>query len=91
MQIIYKTQLTPLDGIEYISIPKTAVFLTLKVQYNTPTLWYILDVDNTEFISVTIHKFLTGRKTNNLYELDYIDTCILDDGDYVLHVFKEIK
>lgn len=90
MQIIYKTQLNPWEGIEHITIPKTAVFLCIKVQYNIPTLWYSLDVEDTEFISIAIHKFHTGSKiNNNLYELDYLDTCILDNGDYVLHVFKE--
>ena len=92
MQIIYKTQLSSCAGIEYIAVPKTAVLLCLKVQHNVPTLWYSLDTNDYEFISIVIHKFHTGSKVNtNLYELDYVDTCILDDGEYVLHVFKEIR
>lgn len=91
MQIIYKTQLQPHAGIEHVMVPKTAILLCLKVQNNIPTLWYSLDIDDTKLISIAIHKFHTGSKiSRNLYELDYIDTCILDDGDYVLHVFKEI-
>lgn len=92
MQIIYKTQFYPNAGVQHITIPKTAVFLCLKVQNNIPTLWYSLDFDDKEFISIAIHIFLTGSKiSSNLYELDYIDTCILDDGDYVIHVFKELN
>lgn len=89
MQIIYKTQLHPSAGTEHIMVPKTAVLLCLKVQNNTPTLWYSLEFEDTKLISIAIHKFHTGVEINtNLYDLDYIDTCILDDGDYVLHVFK---
>lgn len=92
MQIIYKTQLHPNAGVEHITIPKTAVFLCLKVQNNIPTLWYSIDLEDMEIISISIHKFHTGSKiNNNLYELDYLDTCILDNGDYVLHVFKELN
>jgi hypothetical protein len=90
MQIIYKTQLYPSAGVQHIMVPKTAALLCLKVQNNVPTLWYSLDMADTELISIAIHKFPTGVKINtNLYELDYVDTCILDEGSYVLHVFKE--
>lgn len=89
MITIHKTQLDPYSGIQYITIPKTAVFLCLKVQNNIPTIWYSFDIGNNEDISIAIHKFETGTKiSTNLYELDYLDTCMLDDGRYVLHIFK---
>ena len=74
------------DRINIIEMPKGAEILCVKNQYNCPTLYakvmpYYSEIELREFKMAH-----TGETI--LDEWKYIGTVLLDDGEYVLHIYE---
>lgn len=90
MLSIYKY---PLESSLDISLllPKDAEVLTLKVQYNQPCLWILVDPNQKIFELRHFRAFATGDSIENIKDLIYIETFLLYDRKLVYHLFEEIE
>lgn len=86
---IYKYPLPPKRGtfkLEAHPIRKILHVQVVRVLF--PYFWAEVD-DEKEQISYDIHSFHTGEAGVPWHE--FIGTCVLDNGDYVLHYYLEKK
>jgi hypothetical protein len=83
---IWKYQIVlKVDGVFWLDMPKGARILKLALQKGKPTLWAMVDINaNTETRKFNL--YLTGSPIVD--EEEYIGSVLLDDGDFVLHLFE---
>lgn len=88
MKLVYKYEVGSNVGSKTIVLPKGAKILCAKAQSNTPHIWALVDTDPS--VPSELRELLvveSGRMPvppgNN-----YLGTCLLDDGRYVVHVFE---
>ena len=86
MITIWKFPLT-VDKSQVLTLPIGYKILTVKTQNNIPTLWAGLNSSSNEMVNVEIVTHTTGAVINAGQGLEYIDTYMLDDGEFVGHVF----
>lgn len=84
MITIHKYKLDP-EGTK-IEVPANYEILCVKVQYDEPVVWILLDVDKPKDKKIRIGAYPTGGKIN-YFPGKYIDTCLLMDGRLVFHFF----
>lgn len=85
---VYKLQLLPVD-IQIVSVPLKSTLLSVQLQREIPTMWYLCDPDgeeNQQRKGVTIYSYPTGR----MFECAgrFLGTVQLKNGD-VYHFFED--
>jgi len=85
MKTVYKYPLE-IDDVQFISMPKGAKPLCVKVQNGNPCLWALVNPYEEEE-SVMIRCAGTGHEINEEGELVYIDSLLMYGGDLVFHFF----
>jgi len=86
--VIYKYSIDPIGGEHSVLLPFGAKILSCGVQNDGISIWAMVNTDNTpEPIKLSV--FTTGSEINDTH-LDFIGTCIMFNGTYVLHIFKNI-
>ena len=76
------------DGFVWkINIQKPNRLLKFAFQYDVLVCWFKLDIDSIINETRTFHLFMTGRTFNDYY--NYIDTVMIHDYSFVLHIFEE--
>jgi len=87
MKTIYKYQLRSV-GIQTVAMPKDAVILSCQAQKGIPCVWALVNTQNIN----TIRAFqvtLTGSHADILPTSIHIGTVLLEEGNFVVHVFDE--
>lgn len=69
-----------------VEMPKTAVFLSVQVQRNSPQMWMLVDPD----IRLVKRRFCVVTTGQTLPDqcLLYLGTFLLDEGSFVGHLFE---
>ena len=80
----YTIQITDVQTVE---LPENAKILCVKIQYDIPTLWALVD-PTLDREPIEIVTFGTGQPDIETDNLEYIDTYLVMGGDFVGHVFK---
>lgn len=92
--IIYKKELA-LTGIQTVLLPVEAEIISLQIQKGVPCIWYSFTEDEEEEEeqeNVTLVTMGTGETYDPFNKkLIYIGTYQLHGGNFVGHVFKEVK
>jgi len=89
-KIIYKSILTP--GHNTILVPIGSELLSVKNQSGNISVWYLCELSNAHE-RLQLYVGVTGSYLPDLSihgELNFIDTVLLDNDTFVVHVF-EIK
>lgn len=89
MKRIYKYELKIQGGEQVIEMPAGARILTAKLQRGKPCIWAIVD-DEAITEEVFFNLFTTGSK-QDFSKWEYMTTFLLDDGDFVLHLFSQLQ
>ena len=74
-------------GEQVISIPHGFNILTVREQNNAPVLWASVDDRETSKANIKILTYGTGAPIPQGQEGVYVGTYMLDDGEFVGHVF----
>lgn len=70
-----------------IQMPWGSDILKLGVQYNVPTIWYACDTG--EVLESRLFQLVcTGQKITNEIDGDYLGTVLLDNDNFVGHIFE---
>jgi hypothetical protein len=86
MKTIYKYPLESTDK-QTIYIPHSSKFLTLKMQYNNPCLWFEVNSKNAK-LPATIFTVGTGHDMRDVPENSiYLGTYQLLNGSIIFHVY----
>jgi hypothetical protein len=85
MKTIWKFPLEVTD-FQHIKVPKGYRILTVRVQYDRPTLWAMVDPNETDVGPVEIRIFGTGHPMPD-DPGRYIGTFQMSGGSLVFHVF----
>lgn len=83
-KIIYKYILNA--GIVKVEMPAGAKILCVQEQNNLPVLWAEVDI-NQPLENRVFSLVHTGEEFDTTYKT-YIATCLLDEGDYVVHIYE---
>jgi len=80
-----------LDGVECeIAMPLHAKVLSAAVQQRDICIWALVEPEQAtyerHFIIIG-----TGHKVPDGYNIEFIDTVLVNDGEYVFHIFEVIK
>lgn len=89
MKTIYEYEIMTY-GIETITMPKDANIISVQAQNNQVRLWVETDTNCVESINVVFHMITTGSYIPDYVELEYLGTVVLDDGGFVVHIYKQI-
>lgn len=87
-EVIFKYPLQMIDN-QIIKVPKGTEPLSVMVQNGQPCLW--CKVDRTEsdcFTEITVQMAGTGQPRNHLGK--FISSFMLNDGEFVFHVFYKV-
>lgn len=88
MKKIYRYTLKRMAGEQVVKLPKDAIVLDIKERKGIPSLWALVDPDETVMEDIKLRIYLTEEdiveQENNL---TYVGTFILVDGDWVCHAF----
>lgn len=85
---IWKYQLALNLDCEDVRMPKGANILSFQMQGGRPTIWVLVNPDNTEEHRY-FRIFITGDDIPDFPQLEYIGTA--QDGVYVWHLFEETE
>ena len=85
-QIIYKYNLSIK---EERSIPKDSKILKVDLQHGNLCLWALTSTDTREQCKIEI--YYTGSTLKEGLEHEHLGTFLLQNGDFVVHVFKTIE
>lgn len=88
MKKIFKYPLTP-GNISSIEMPKNGKILCCKLQHGRPCLWVVTDCP-AEMKTRHFTSFMTGEQLPDGIDMEYVETILMNAGDYVIHIF-EIK
>jgi len=86
MKRIFKYPLST-DGISSVGMPKDGVILRCKLQNGRPCIW-VLTENLEEMVTRHFKAFMTGEHIPAGINMDYIETLILQNGMYVIHIFE---
>lgn len=88
---VYKYTLSN-GGFSSFDLPKGAEFLSVKTQKETIVAYFLVDLPAVEDGELSVrHRFYvatTGLPIEMRQGMEYIDTVLLYDDEFVLHVFK---
>ena len=86
MQTVWKYILPIQDDVE-VTLPKNAKILCVKEQKGDLCLWALVDPDEKETEPINLRIAGTGHPIieDNLV---YIDTVLMYDDNFVIHIFK---
>ena len=95
MTTIWKRELNTIgpDDTFKIDAPKGAKFLTVQMQYGSPTIWFLCDTEQPMEPRI-IQWAGTGINIENPHELTYIATVQIENargGTFVNHYFERAK
>ena len=87
--IIYKYPIPIQDYIK-LTLPKGAEVLCVKIQWESPYIWALVDENETEKEERDFRIFGTGNYFD-LTEYKYIGTFLHDGGVFVWHLFENLS
>jgi hypothetical protein len=76
-------------GFNHIPLPKCCEILSVKIQHGKICMWVKLNELNQKQ-DRTIVAVLTGEEIN-LEGFKFIDTCLLSNETFIIHLFEDIK
>ena len=71
-----------------VRMPKGAVILCIKTQYEKPTLWALVNPDSQKETRAFVLKETGAYLRHDNYK--YIGTLLSEDGTYVNHCFEDL-
>lgn len=89
MFVIHKYPL-PLQDAQNLRVPNGTQILTVQVQAGVPCLWVLKDMTQKIEENIYINIYETGREILRKPG-KYIGTYQVNNGQYVFHVFEEVK
>jgi hypothetical protein len=90
MYLVIHKQILDLTQRQTLSIPRNAEILSIQNQNENIYLWYICNPDN-KLISRTFLLFGTGeREIPEDKIIGYLDTVIMQNNNFVWHIFEEL-
>lgn len=77
------------EGIYSVRMPEDGIILSCKLQNGHPCIWVLTE---NAIVNTTRHfkAFMTGETIPEGVNMEYIETLLLNDDRYVIHLF-EIK
>ena len=87
MERIYKYVITRV-GVNQLLVPKGAKLLSCKAQDEKICLWFLVDPLASKRDVRLFTCIMTGERIEILAKKEFIDTCLIDGGSFVLHVFE---
>ncbi len=90
---IFKFELLLLGKL-LIEMPKESTVLKVGIQNGMPYLWALVNPESeNEKEFREFETFQTGQEifTDATIQREYIDSLLLDKGNYVIHVFERLK
>lgn len=88
MSKVFKYDMATAPGSQVITLPKEHKILSVKVQGKKIVLYALVDSSN-QSENIIIDIVMTGASI--WAEGEYLDTVMLEDGEFVLHLFKRVK
>jgi hypothetical protein len=90
---IHKILLDRDERVQSFTLSKGALPLSIKVQYNIPVLYFLVDPDEKRKEGFSLRSVQTGSRIDDsdLLFLYYFDTAVLNNGTYVIHYFMYKK
>ena len=85
MKVIYKYRV---EVDEPVILPGDAEILHINSQNNAIQLWALVDPSSPDELR-KIYIFGTGQPLPDSGGLEYINTFLMDGGEYVFHAFEE--
>lgn len=90
MKIIWKYPIEVTDT-QVVMLPKGSQILSVQVQRNVPTIWVVVNPDlSVPRFARTLRMFGTGHEISEIFEIRYIGTFQLRDGELVFHLFEDL-
>lgn len=89
MQKIFKYQLAN-HGVRHIEMPIDAVILSVREQNNIACLWALVDTSK-QLENRVFDIYVTGEEITVPEQKRFIGTVLLNNGDFVVHVFEIIN
>jgi hypothetical protein len=89
MKSVYKYLFHSLHGFVTIYVPYSAKLLRVDKQGDTLAAWFEVETESTEGSYYVFYVAMTGEDIPD--NLEYVNTVLFDDGNYVLHIYKEIQ
>lgn len=95
MKVIYKYKLefddrTDIDAWKTsVQLPVGAQILTAGAQGTDVFIWAIIDKDRKETFTAKFRVIPTGLHAFDDYNLSYLSTVFMNNGQYVFHIFRE--
>lgn len=88
--IIYKHIFRSSDGHynNIIPLPVSGKILSAKVQNDDIVIYYSFDSTN-DVREVFIDSVLTWQRCENMENMTYLDTVVLYDGSFVVHIYYD--
>lgn len=81
----------PVEDEFSVDMPAGSQLLHFRTQYETPTLWALVNPHEQHQVSRRFRLAGTGHPINvDLERLNYIGTCVLMNGALVFHLFEII-
>lgn len=91
--VVHKTRVPNVDdsGDLVMWLPKGAEVIKFGEQYNGLYCWFICDPEERESKNQYFNVLLTGRGTvkTGINLQNHIDTVIMHDGAFVVHIFRD--
>lgn len=87
MLTIHKYPLSKAPGVQLIEVPQGARLLKAANQFDKICLWYEVDTDRPK-VQREILLYQTGTEIDACSTGKFIDTILLDGGNYVVHLYE---
>lgn len=87
---VYKYPLN-IGGVSIVEVPINSVFLSVKSQGDEVVVYFSVPTVSASLKEIDSHKFYvvgTGHEFESDKEMSFIDTVLLYEDSFVLHVFK---
>jgi len=91
-KVVWKTSVPyPVDGDTEILVPVDAKILKFAEQQGSLGAWFLCDPEVREKNTVRLTIMMTGQETvkSNVASLTYIDTVLMRNGTFVVHIFQD--
>lgn len=90
MSVIIKYRFDLTEKINQIEMKKDGKIISVQNQQDCVCFW-VLCSDNVETEIREFIAYSTGEEINNVSKLQFIETLLLNNGLYVIHIFEVIK
>ena len=80
-----------IGGVTVVKVPVRSQFLSVKVQSDKPVLYFLENAERVESEGFTEYRFYavgTGHNFTIDRGMEYVNTLLLHEDTFVLHVFK---